>query len=172
MNKALKLLCMVSLLILTAVFSGCGNDGDKFVGSWTGLEDPDKPLSRIHRVDITQNGDNFIVKIKMGSYNEFGDKLEWDAGNEYTKSAVLKDGKLVMEGAFQPIYYTYVEKDNTLMFSEYGGVSMQKDDDGKLYEKLIADAEPLAAERLEKNTPKATTKIIDNPWKKYGGATW
>lgn len=165
MNKALKVLCMVSLLLMAVVISGCGNDGDKFVGKWTGLEHPDNPLSHVARVEITQNGDNFIVKRTMGYYKE--STAEWDPGTERVTSTILKDGRLGSDNQFDTTTYTYDEKNKTLLYSGYGGVTLQKDDDGKIYEQLKAEGKPLA-DKIAAEIKENEKGPVENPFEKYG----
>lgn len=119
------------------LISGCSNnEGDKYIGKWTGLENPDSPRSYIHQMTIEKNGDNFIIKRKIGQYNEFNldRQLEWHDSTEDTDSATLKDNKLVVGGNLTTTTYTYIEKDNTLLYSGNGGVYLQKDNDGKILE--------------------------------------
>lgn len=158
--KAWKVVCIMSLLLLTMVFAGCSNEGDKYIGKWTGLENPDNPLSSVHQVSIEKNGDNFIIKHKMSSFNQYGKQLEWKDGKEYQYSSTLKDGKLSVKRDLGENTYTYIEKDDTLLFSSMGGIHLQRDNDGKVLEELKTQAEPLAKERLEKNTPKSFS-IVD-----------
>ena len=85
--KAWKTLCIMSLLLLTMVLAGCSNEGDKYIGKWTGLENPDNPRSYIYQISIEQNGDNYIIKRKISNYNEFNPdrQLEWQEGKEKLK---------------------------------------------------------------------------------------
>lgn len=128
----------MSLLLLTMVFAGCSNEGDKYIGKWTGLENPDNPRSYVYQMTIEKNGDNFVIKRKLGNYNEFQPdrKLEWQDSSEKTASATLKDGKLISGNEIASTTYTYIEKDNTLLYSGQGGIYLQKDDDGKVLEEL------------------------------------
>lgn len=159
---------MVSLLILTAVFSGCGNDGDKFVGKWTGLEHPDNPLSHVARVEIMQNGDNFVIKRTMGYYER--STAKWNSGDEIVDSVVLKDGRLNTGDQFNAKTYTYDEKNKTLLFSGYGGggITLQKDDDGKIYEQLKAEGKPMADKLAAEIKAAEKGPMMDNPFEKYG----
>ena len=170
MNKALKVFCIMSLLLLAVVFSGCGNDGDKFVGSWTGLEHPDNPLSHVVRLEITQNGDNFIVKRKMGYYERSSAK--WNDGKENTSSVILKNGRLGSDSQFDTTTYTYDEKNKTLLFSGFGGVTLQKDDEGKIYEQLKADGKPLADKLAAEIKEREKAPALDNAFEKYGKKRW
>ena len=131
-----KCLLFVILMLLITLISGCSNEGDKYIGKWTGLENPDSPRSYIHQMTIEKNGDNFIIKRKIGQYNEFNldRQLEWHDSTEDTDSATLKDNKLVVGGNLTTTTYTYIEKDNTLLYSGNGGVYLQKDNDGKILE--------------------------------------
>lgn len=171
--RAWKILCIMSLLLLTMVFAGCSNEGDKYIGKWTGLENPDNPRSYIHQMTIEKNDDNFIIKRKIGSYNEYNrDKLEWHDSTEDTDSATLKDGKLVVDGNLTTTTYTYIEKDNTLLYSGQGGVYLQKDDDGKVLEELKKQAADALTKYWEEHPLKKTSPINDNPFEKYGKTKW
>ena len=145
-----KCLLFVILMLLMTLISGCSNEGDKYIGKWTGLENPANPLSSVHQVSIEKNGDNFIIKHKMSSFNQYGKHLEWKEGKEYQYSSTLKDGKLSVKRDLGENTYTYLEKDDTLLFSPMGGIHLQRDNDGKVLEELKTQAEPLAKERLEK----------------------
>lgn len=170
--KFWKVFCCMSLLLLTMVFAGCGNDGNKYEGKWTGLENPNNPRSYIHQISIDQNGDNFIVKRKIGSYNEFHrDNLEWNDSTEDIDTTTLKDGKLV-EGGLSATTYTYLEKDNTLLYSAHGGVTLQKDDEGKIFDELQKQAAEATQKYWEEHPLKKTSPINDNPFAKYGKTKW
>ncbi len=172
--KIWKILCIMSLLLLTmAAFTGCSNEGDKYIGKWTGLENPDNPRSYIHQMTIEKNGDNFIIKRKIGNYNEYNrDELEWHDSTEDTDSATLKDDKLVVGGNLTTTTYTYIEKDNTLLYSGHGGVYLQKDDDGKILEELKKQAGEALTKYWEEHPLKKTSPIIDSPFEKYGKTKW
>ena len=171
--KIWKILCIMSLLLLTMVFAGCSNEGDKYIGKWTGLENPDNPRSYIHQMTIEKNDDNFIIKRKIGSYNEYNrDKLEWHDSTEDTDSATLKDGKLVVDGNLTTTTYTYIEKDNTLLYSGQGGVYLQKDDDGKVLEELKKQAADALTKYWEEHPIIDKVPIIDDPFAKYGKTKW
>ena len=47
-----KCLLFVILMLLMTLISGCSNEGDKYIGKWTGLENPANPLSSVHQVSI------------------------------------------------------------------------------------------------------------------------
>ncbi len=151
MFKAWKIFCIMSLLLITMVFAGCGNDGDKFVGSWTGLENPNDPLSDIRNITIEKKDNNFIVKDKYGFYIVDG-PFKWQDGITQS-TATLKDGILVMGSTT----ITYNDKDGTLLYkgNSSGSFSLQKDDDNKKYQELKNEAEPLAKEKSKKNAEKA-----------------
>ena len=122
---------------------------------------------------IEKNGDNFIIKRKIGNYNEYNrDELEWHDSTEDTDSATLKDGKLVVGGNLTTTTYTYIEKDNTLLYSGHGGVYLQKDDDGKILEELKKQAGEALTKYWEEHPLKKTSPIIDSPFEKYGKTKW
>ena len=170
--KAWKVLCIMSLLLLTMVFAGCSNEGDKYIGKWTGLENPDNPRSYVYQMTIEKNGDNFVIKRKLGNYNEFQPdrKLEWQDSSEKTASATLKDGKLVSGNEIASTTYTYIEKDNTLLYSGQGGIYLQKDDDGKVLENLKKQASEALTKYWEEHPIIDKVPIIDDPFTKYGKA--
>lgn len=172
--KIWKILCIMSLLLLTMAFTGCSNEGDKYIGKWTGLENPDNPRSYIHQMTIEKNGDNFIIKRKIGNYNEYQPdrQLEWHDSTEDTDSATLKDGKLVVGGNLTTTTYTYIEKDNTLLYSGHGGIYLQKDDDGKILDDLKKQAADALTKYWEEHPLKKTSPINDNPFEKYGKTKW
>lgn len=47
-----KCLLFVILMLLITLISGCSNEGDKYIGKWTGLENPDNPRSYIYQISI------------------------------------------------------------------------------------------------------------------------
>ncbi|EHR31895.1 hypothetical protein GXM21_12715 (plasmid) [Megamonas funiformis] len=169
--KAWKTLCIMSLLLLTMVLAGCSNEGDKYIGKWTGLENPDNPRSYIYQMTIEQNGDNYIIKRKVSNYNEFNPdrQLEWQEGKEKTESATLKDGKLVSGNDIASVSYTYIEKDNTLLYSAKG-IYLQKDDDNAIFENLKKQAADALTKYWEEHPIINKTPIIDDPFIKYGKA--
>lgn len=168
--KAWKILCIMSLLLLT-MLAGCSNEGDKYIGKWTGLENPDNPRSYIYQMTIEQNDDNYIVKRKVSNYNEFNPdrQLEWQEGKEKTESATLKDGKLVSGNDIASVSYTYIEKDNTLLYSAKG-IYLQKDDDNAIFENLKKQAADALTKYWEEHPIINKTPIIDDPFTKYGKA--
>lgn len=169
--KIWKILCIMSLLLLTMAFAGCSNEGDKYIGKWTGLENPDNPRSYIYQISIEQNGDNYIIKRKISNYNEFNPdrQLEWQEGKEKTESATLKDGKLVSGNDIASVSYTYIEKDNTLLYSAKG-IYLQKDDDNAIFENLKKQAADALTKYWEEHPIINKTPIIDDPFTKYGKA--
>lgn len=168
--KAWKILCIMSLLLLT-MLAGCSNEGDKYIGKWTGLENPDNPRSYIYQMTIEQNDDNYIIKRKVSNYNEFNPdrQLEWQEGKEKTESATLKDGKLVSGNDIASVSYTYIEKDNTLLYSAKG-IYLQKDDDNAIFENLKKQAADALTKYWEEHPIINKTPIIDDPFTKYGKA--
>lgn len=168
--KAWKILCIMSLLLLT-MLAGCSNEGDKYIGKWTGLENPDNPRSYIYQMTIEQNDDNYIIKRKVSNYNEFNPdrQLEWQEGKEKIESATLKDGKLVSGNDIASVSYTYIEKDNTLLYSAKG-IYLQKDDDNAIFENLKKQAADALTKYWEEHPIINKTPIIDDPFTKYGKA--
>lgn len=168
--KAWKILCIMSLLLLT-MLAGCSNEGDKYIGKWTGLENPDNPRSYIYQMTIEQNDDNYIIKRKVSNYNEFNPdrQLEWQEGKEKTESATLKDGKLVSGNDIASVSYTYIEKDNTLLYSAKE-IYLQKDDDNAIFENLKKQAADALTKYWEEHPIINKTPIIDDPFTKYGKA--
>lgn len=160
----------VILMLLITLISGCSNnEGDKYIGKWTGLENPDNPRSYIYQISIEQNGDNYIIKRKVSNYNEFNPdrQLEWQEGKEKTESATLKDGKLVSGNDIASVSYTYIEKDNTLLYSAKG-IYLQKDDDNAIFENLKKQAADALTKYWEEHPIINKTPIIDDPFTKYG----
>ena len=47
-----KCLLFVILMLLITLISGCSNEGDKYIGKWTGLSNPNNPLSDLRQVTI------------------------------------------------------------------------------------------------------------------------
>lgn len=165
--KAWKTLCIMSLLLLTMVLAGCSNEGDKYIGKWTGLSNPNNPLSDLRQVTIEKNGENnFIVNDRIGSYNAYGKKCEWKE-NTSTDIATLKDGKLVIGGTS----FTYIKKDNTLLYNGNGKYSLKRDDNDSEYNNLKKQAEPLAMERFEKYKTQEE-ELSKSPFEKYGKTKW
>ena len=162
-----KCLLFVILMLLITLISGCSNEGDKYIGKWTGLSNPNNPLSDLRQVTIEKNSENnFIINEKIGSYNAYGKKCEWKE-NTSTDIATLKYGKLVIGGTS----FTYIEKDNTLLYNGDGKYYLKKDDDDSEYTNLKKQAEPLAIERFEKY--KAQEKELNtSPFERYGKTKW
>lgn len=165
-----KCLLFVILMLLMTLISGCSNnEGDKYIGKWTGLENPDNPQSYIYQISIEKNGNNFIIKRKVSNYNEFNTdrQLEWQEGEEKTESATLKDGKLISGNDIASISYTYIEKDNSILYSAKG-IYLQKDDDGTIFENLKKQAADALTKYWEEHPMINKTPIIDDPFSKYG----
>lgn len=58
-----KCLLFVILMLLITLVSGCSNnEGDKYIGKWTGLENPDNPRSYIYQ--ISKNKMEIIILSK------------------------------------------------------------------------------------------------------------
>lgn len=160
------------LMLLITLLSACGNnEGDKYIGKWTGLENPNNPRSYIYQISIEKNGDNFIIKRKISNYNEFNPDrhLELQESEEKTESAILKDGKLVSGNKLMSVSYTYIEKDNTLLYS---GFYLQKDDDGSIFEALKKQAADALTKYWEEHPLKKKSPIKDNPFERYGKTKW
>lgn len=166
--KSWKIFCCVSLLLLTMVFAGCGNDGDKYVGTWTGLSKANEPLSDLRQVTIEKGKNNkFIVKEKIGHYSPIiQKKYEWDEFED-TDEAIFKDDKLIIGGTS----FEYIEEDNTLLYKGNGKYYLSKDDTGNLYNKLKDDGKPFAIKRYEKTIADAK-ELNKSPFEKYGNLKW
>ena len=61
------------------------------VGKWTGLSNPNNPLSDLRQVTIEKNSENnFIINEKIGSYNAYGKKMWMERKIQSTDIATLK----------------------------------------------------------------------------------
>ncbi len=90
-------------------------------------------------------------------------------GKEKTESATLKDGNLVSGNDIASVSYTYIEKDNTLLYSAKG-IYLQKDDDNAIFENLKKQAADALTKYWEEHPIINKTPIIDDPFTKYGKA--
>lgn len=163
--KKIKALKMILLVFCLAVFvSGCGTD--KYIGNWVGIERPNDPTSPIMQISIEKNGNNYLVKMTEGRYHgtklsllENGDReFTWQTQEVRNKSAVLKNDKLYIDGAVDT--FTFIEKDNTLLYSGLGGISFKKDT-GKEFEEMKKTISESTLQQLKKDYPKGNVKLID-----------
>lgn len=133
--KVFKYVLMFVLIASTMALAGCG--GDKFAGKWYALNEDSKYISML---DITKNGENYIVKNNTVSYEpEFKEIGKDTVEKEETHFTGLSFDKVKRQYEV-PVYevtlnlkvknnyqrtevenkgqlgehYTYIEKDGTL----------------------------------------------------------
>lgn len=135
--KKLFTLFLASIMLLCAlVISGCGG-GDKFTGSWVSISP--SPLEAFdghtyRQFKIEKNGDTayiitevdngYRLKLKRIKGNDFwGNKISdfnfyWVVEPPKKQTATLQGNKLVVDGTANKLFFTYVEKDGTLLCSD------------------------------------------------------
>lgn len=133
--KVFKYVLMFMLIACTMAMAGCG--GDKFAGKWYAIEDDSE---YINMLDITKNGENYIVKNNTVSYKaEFKEVGKDTVEKEVYEGGVFNRHKVKRQYQV-PVYevtlnlkvknnyqntevenkgqlgehYTYIEKDGTL----------------------------------------------------------
>lgn len=133
--KVFKYVLMFMLIASTMAMAGCG--GDKFAGKWYALNEDSKYISML---DISKNGENYIVKNNTVSYEpEFKEVGKDTVEKEETHFTGLSFDKVKRQYEI-PVYevtlslklksnyqktevenkgqlgksYTYIEKDGTL----------------------------------------------------------
>lgn len=149
--KVFKYVLMFMLIACTMALAGCG--GDKFAGKWYAINDNQRSISML---DITKNGENYIIKDKSiyykADYKEVGKAVGEREG--YRSPFDLRKVKYQFE---IPVYevtlnlfvennhqstqvenkgqlgeYTYIEKDKTLQgMNSMGKVITYKQGDVK-----------------------------------------
>lgn len=113
-NTIWKILCM-TMLMLGIILIGCGKS-DNFSGTWAGIGSSawdSSPLLQV--LKIQKNGESYIVKRYVGSYNRKGN-LDYFKEME-TMTGTLKDANILeIPIAFGGVLrITFVEKDKELM---------------------------------------------------------
>lgn len=143
MKKIKVLLLLVMGMI---ILGGCShsNSGNQYIGKWATLEASkmDNAMTILRQLEITQNEESFIIKdISVVAPNE---KPEI----QIKSASLTKDGKLQVN---QMDVYTFVESDNTLLWS--AGIAYKKETPETL-EKLKTEQVTAATERAKKqNVP-------------------
>ena len=141
------------LLMLLIPVAGCGKQGSEYAGKWICADKNAWDGSMmVRRLDIRQNGENWIVSESVEAYEYRGPVNaqwgEWKASAPQTISATLKDGKLFVNPFFA---FTYVQSNATLL-----------NPSGKAYIKETADElgkmQNAATEDFKKRNPKLTIK--------------
>lgn len=140
--KVFKYVLMFVLIASTMALAGCG--GDKFAGKWYAI---DEEYRQIYMLDISKNGENYIVKLNDVYYapefkqvgtdtverEEFAGWFQNKVKRQYqvpiydvTLNLTVKNinQRTEIENKGQLGSYTYIEKDGTLQGS--GRWSSQK----------------------------------------------
>lgn len=131
MNKITKLMIFTMMMICALAITGCGGS-DKFSGTWSNTEKVSEGAGYVYRqICIEKNNDNsYIIKNNIYGYSGEPDRVSgevWKGNAIYNinykwinhplqkGSATLQNNKLVVDGTANLIYFTYIEKDGTLL---------------------------------------------------------
>lgn len=173
MVKLFKVLLLVSCLIFASLISGCSDEGEKYIGNWVGIAYPnDLAHSPVYQISIEKNGDNYLIKSKYSNYDEYNkdNQLVWQDDPGSTKTATLKDGKLVVDGTMGADTIVLNEKDGTLLYPAAGDkLTLIKDDNGEKFKELQKQVGEALTKYWQEH-PKV--HVADNPFKEYGNSKW
>lgn len=142
--KIFKILSMLlTIFLMIVLVSGCGsNKYNRFVGTWTGIQDPNNPQSDVYQISIDENDSKFIIRTRKYQYTE---NNKWVECPEKFDDALLKDNKLIKDqnacfgvGKLFPATYSYEKDKNAIFYSGYGGFYLYKDTDNKVLNDLLS----------------------------------
>ena len=144
--KTIKLFMM---LLVVVILSGCG--GPQYEGKWLGSTKSDwDGTTEVQKLDIKKNGENYIITfaterfVPVGKIMDF--KVTWKEQQSQPVSAILKDGKLVVDPYRS---YTLVKDTGTILGPRGETYKIENDSD---HQKLKEEAKAVYLNKHPKTT--------------------